>query len=64
MKQIEIAYRVNNILKLIDIFQSTIRNEELSIRKITSDKKQNEDYFTKTAYFKPTFQISKYTIKQ
>ena len=40
---IEIAYRVNNFLKLLDICQSTILNEELSIKKITSDKKQNKD---------------------
>ena len=26
-----------------------------------SNKKRNTDYFTKTTYFKPTFQISKYT---
>ena len=41
----EIAYRVNNILKLLDISQSTILNEELSIISIISDRKQNPDSF-------------------
>ena len=27
-------------------------------------KKRNTDYFTNTLYFKPTFQISKYTTEQ
>ena len=60
----EIAYRVNKILKFLDICQSTILNEEVSINNIISDKKRNKDYFTKTHYFKPTFQISKYTTEQ
>ena len=41
----EIAYRVNNILKLLDICQSTFLNEELSIISIISDRKQNPDSF-------------------
>ena len=54
----EIAYRVNNILQLLDICQSTILNEELSMNIIISNKKRNTDYFTKTPYFKPTFNIT------
>ena len=41
--------------------QSTNLNEVLSIDNITKDTKRNTDYFTKILYFKPTFQISKYT---
>ena len=44
----EVAYRVNNILQLLDICQSTIREEELSINIIVSNEKRNTDYFTKT----------------
>ena len=57
----EVAYRVNNILQLLDICQSTILNEELSINNIISNEKRNTDYFTKTPYFKPTFDKTKYT---
>ena len=60
----EKAYRVNNILQLLDICQSTILNEELSINNIISNEKRNTDYFTKTPYFKPTFDITKYTKDQ
>ena len=60
----EKAYRVNNILQLLDICQSTILNEELSINNIISNEKRNTDYFTKTPYFKPTFKISNYTETQ
>ena len=67
----EVAYRVNNILKLLlnyllklDICQSTILDEKLSKNNIISNKKRNTDYFTKTPYFKPTFKISHYTEKQ
>ena len=35
----EVAYRVNSMLQLLDIFQSTILNEELSINNIISYKK-------------------------
>ena len=55
---------VNNILQLLDICQSTILNEELSINNIISNENKNTDYFTKTPYFKPTFNISNYTEKQ
>ena len=58
---LEVAYRVNKILKLLDICQSTILDEELSIINIISDNKRNKNYFTKTPYYKATFQISKYT---
>ena len=51
----EKAYRINNILKLLDICQSTILSEELSINKITSESKRNTDYSTKRPYFKPTY---------
>ena len=60
----EKAYRVNNILQLLDICQSTILNEELSINNIISNENRNTDYFTKTPYFKPTFNISNYTENQ
>ena len=60
----EVAYRVNNILQLLDICQSTILDEELSINNIISIEKRNTDYFTKTPYFKPTFKISHYTEEQ
>ena len=36
----EKAYRVNNILQLLDICQSTILNEELSINNIISNEKK------------------------
>ena len=36
----EVAYRVNNILQLLDICQSTILDEELSINNIISKKKE------------------------
>ena len=55
----EVAYRVNNILQLLDICQSTIL-EELSINNIISNEKKI-DYFTETPYFKPTFNITNYT---
>ena len=58
---IEIAYKVKNILKLLDICQSTILKEELSINKIINDQKRKTDYFTKPLFSKPTFQISKNT---
>ena len=54
----EVAYRVKNVLQLLDMCQSTILDEELSINNIISNEKRNTDYFTKTPYFKPTFQIS------
>ena len=57
----EVAYRVNNILQLLDICQSTILDEELSINNIISNEKRNTEYFTKTPYFKPTFIITNYT---
>ena len=60
----EIAYRVNNILQLLDICQSTNLNEELSINNIIRNEKRNTDYFTKTPYFKPTFDITKYAKNQ
>ena len=60
----EVAYRVNNILQLLDICQSTILDEELSITNILSDEKRNTDYFTKTPYFKPTFNITNYAKEQ
>ena len=60
----EVAYRVNNILQLLDICQSTILDEELlSINNIISNEKKT-DYFTKTPYLKPTFKILHYTDEQ
>ena len=60
----EVAYRVNNILQLVDICQSTILVEELSINDLISNGKRNTDYFTQTPYFKPTLKISDYTEEQ
>ena len=60
----EVAYRVNNILQLLYICQSTILDEEFSINNIISNEKRNRDYFTKTPYFKPIFKITKYTEEQ
>ena len=60
----EVAYRVNKISQLLDICQSTILDEELSINNIIINEKRNTDYFAKTPYFKPTFQISNYTEEQ
>ena len=60
----EVAYRVNNILQLLGVCQSTILNEELSINNIISNEKRNTDYFTKTPYFKPTINITNYTKEQ
>ena len=57
----EIAYRVKNVLQLLDICQSTILDEELSIKNILSNEKRNTDYFIKIPYFKPAFLKSKYT---
>ena len=51
----EVAYRVNNIIRLLDICQSTFLDKELSINNIISNEKRNTDYFTKTPYFKPLF---------
>ena len=63
-QQFQIAYRVNNILQLLDICQSTFLDGEFSINNILSNKKRNTDCFTKIPYFKPKFQISKYTEEQ
>ena len=60
----EVAYRVNNILQLLDICQSTILDEELSINNIISNEKRNTDYFSITPYCKPTFKKSQYTEEQ
>ena len=60
----EIAYRVNNISPLLEICQSTILDEELSINNILSNEKRNTENFTKTPYFKPLFQLSKYAEEQ
>ena len=43
----EVAYRVNNIIQLLDICKSTILDEELSIKNIISKEKRNTNYFTK-----------------
>ena len=60
----EVAYRVTNILQLLDICLSTFLVEELSINIIISNEKRNTDYFTKTPYFKPTFFITNFTEEQ
>ena len=46
----EVVYRVSNILQLLDICQSTIPDEELSINNIKSNRKRNTDYFTKNTH--------------
>ena len=60
----EVAYRVNIILQLLDICQSTILDEELSIKIIINNEKRNTDDFTKTPCCKPTFNITNYTEEQ
>ena len=52
---------MNKRLQLLDICQSTILDEELSINHTISNEIRKTDYFTKTPYFKPTFKISQYT---
>ena len=47
----EVAYRKKNILQLLDICQSTILNEELSINNIINNEKRNIDYFPKITIF-------------
>ena len=54
----EVAYRVNNVLQLLDIRQSTIRDEKLSINNIICN-----DYFTKKPYFKPSFHLIKIHVR-
>ena len=54
----KVAYRVNNILQLLDKCQSTILDEEPSINNIRRNEKRNTNSFTKTPDFKPTFKIS------
>ena len=60
----EVAFRVKKLLQLLDICQFTILDEELSINNIISNEKRNTDYYTKTPYFKPTFNITNYTKEQ
>ena len=47
----EEAYRVNNILQQLDICQSTILDEELSLNNLVINEKRNTDYFTKKNIF-------------
>ena len=49
---------------MLDICQSTILDEELPINNKTSNEKRKTDYFTKTPYFKSTFNITNYTKEQ
>ena len=60
----EKAYRVNNILQLLDICQPKILDEQLFINNMLSNEKRTTVNFTKRPYFKPLFQISKYTEEQ
>ena len=46
----EVAYRVNNILQLLDICQSTILDEELSINNIKSNEKKNRLFLKNTIF--------------
>ena len=52
----EKAYRVNNILQLLDICQSTILNEELSINDIKSKRKKKYGLFHKNPIFQTDIQ--------
>ena len=47
----EVAYRVYNILKLLDICQSIIVDEELSINNIISNEKRKTVFFYKNTIF-------------
>ena len=60
----EVAYRVNNLFQLLDICQSKILDEELSINNIIPNEKRTTDYFKKTPYFKPTFKLTNNTEEQ
>ena len=53
----EVAYRINNILQVLDICQFTILDNNKKI----SNEKRKTDYFTKTPYFIPIFNITNYT---
>ena len=44
----EVAYRVNNTLELLDICQSTILDQELSLNKIISNEKRNRLFHENT----------------
>ena len=57
------AYRVTNVLKLLDVCQTTILSEEITINNITNDLKRNTDYFTKVPHVKPTIQSFQNTQK-
>ena len=46
----EVAYRVNNILQLLDICQSTILDENLSIDKIISNEKKYRLFHKNTLF--------------
>ena len=46
----EIAYRVNNILQLVDICQSIILDEELSFNKILCNKKRIQIMYKDTLF--------------
>ena len=62
----EVAYRVINILQLLDICQSTILDDELSINNIISNEKRNTVYFTKNTLISTNIQnitLYKTTIK-
>ena len=52
----EKAYRVNNILQLLDICQSTILNEELYINNIISNEKKKYELFHKNSIFQTYIQ--------
>ena len=43
---VKTAFRVSNILKFLDVCQSTILNEEISIKNIINDSKRNTEQFT------------------
>ena len=46
----EVAYRVNNILQLLDICQSTILDEELSINNFIKNEKKNRTFHKNTLF--------------
>ena len=60
----EKAFRVHNFLVVLVTCQSTVLNDELFVNNITNFSKITRIFFHKIPYFKPTFQMSKYTNEQ
>ena len=58
------TFRVNISLQLLDVWLTTAPNEGLFNKNIANDSKWNMNFLYKTPHFKPTFQISKYSLEQ